>query len=411
MVSDTPTLPDPAGDLGGVEAPSLAQMALYFLRLGSLGFGGPVALANYMRRDLAENRRWLTEEEYDRGLPISAACPGPLAYQLAVYCGFIRFGVVGGLVLAVAFAFTPFVLVIATASLYMRFSANWQLRALFYGVAPVVVALILKACWNLGRKTLGRDIPAWAVFLIACGITVIVQKELMPLFLVAGAVGVFLFAPPAGDRKSSGRSLASPAALLLAPPSGAAMASASVSAMTGKLFLFFFKTGLLVFGSGLVIVPFLKTYVVDQYHWLGNREFLDSVAIGMISPGPVVISATFVGFLLNGIPGALASTVGIFAPAVLFTVLATPLLLRYAGHRRLQGFIRGITVAVVGVLVGTTYLVARTAIGDVLTVFIALGSLAAFFLWRSLPEPLVVSAGALTGLLAYPLLQPSWLLH
>jgi len=306
---------------------------------------------------------------------------------------------------------TPFVLVIATAWLYLRFSSNWQLRALFYGVAPVVVALILKACWNLGRKTLGRDIPAWAVFLIACGITVIVQKELMPLFLVAGAVGVFLFAPPAGDRKSSGRSLASPAALLLAPPSGAAMASASVSAMTGKLFLFFFKTGLLVFGSGLVIVPFLKTYVVDQYHWLGNREFLDSVAIGMISPGPVVISATFVGFLLNGIPGAAAATIGIFAPAVLFTVLATPLLLRYAGNRRLQGFIRGITAAVVGVLVGTTYLVGRTAIGDLLTVAIAVGSLVILFLWRKLPEPFVVLAGAVIGLVAYPTLQPTWLLH
>ncbi|HEY6929790.1 MAG TPA: chromate efflux transporter, partial [Thermoanaerobaculia bacterium] len=363
-------------------------MVLYFLRLGSTGFGGPVALANDMRRDLAENRGWLTEEEYDRGLAIAAACPGPLAYQLAVYCGYIRFGVVGGLAVAVAFALPPFVLVVATAWLYLRFASNWQLRALFYGVAPVVVALILKACWNLGKKTLGRDIPAWAIFLIACATTVVVQKELVAVFLVAGALGVFLFA------RSSGAGVSPPrvprGGLLLIPPTGAAAATASVSAMTSKLFLFFFKTGLLVFGSGLVIVPFLKTYVVDQYHWLGNREFLDSVAIGMISPGPVVISATFVGFLLNGIPGAVAATIGMFAPAVLFTVLATPLLLRYAGNRRLQGFIRGITVAVVGVLVGTTYLVARTAIGDLLTVVIAVGSLIILFLWRRLPEPLVV---------------------
>jgi chromate transporter len=384
-------------------------MALYFLRLGSLGFGGPVALANYMRRDLAENRGWLTEEEYDRGLAIAAACPGPLAYQLAVYCGYIRFGVVGGVVVAFTFALTPFVLVITTAWLYLRYSSNWQLRALFYGVGPVVVALILKACWNLGRKTLGRDVLAWTFFLIACAITVVVQKELMPLFLVAGALGIFLFARQAGTGGSRARPSAT--ALLLAPPPGIAMATASVSGMTGKLFLFFFKTGLLVFGSGLVIVPFLKTYVVDQYHWLGNREFLDSVAIGMISPGPVVISATFVGYLLNGIPGAAAATIGIFAPAVLFTVLATPLLLRYADNRRLQGFIRGITVAVVGVLVGTTYLVARTAIGDLLTVAIAVGSLAILFLWRRLPEPVVVLAGALIGLVAYPILQPAWLLH
>ena len=403
-------IPETPGDQGKQETPSLWRMALYFLRLGSTGFGGPVALANYMRRDLAEASGWLTEEEYDRGLAIAAACPGPLAYQLAVYCGYIRFGILGGLLVAVAFALPPFILVIATAGLYVRFATNWQLRALFYGVAPVVVALILKACWNLGKKTLGRDVPAWTIFLIACAITVIVQKELMPIFIVAGALGIFLFARQAKGGVTHPR--ASPNALfLIAAPSGIATASGGVSAMTGKLFLFFFKTGLLVFGSGLVIVPFLKTYVVDQYHWLGNREFLDSVAIGMISPGPVVISATFVGYLLNGIPGALASTIGIFAPAVLFTVLATPLLLRYAGNRRLQGFIRGITVAVVGVLFGTTYLVARTAIGDLLTVVIAIASLLVLFRWRKFPEPLVVAAGALIGLVAYPIIQPSWLLH
>jgi chromate transporter len=383
-------------------------MALYFLRLGSLGFGGPVALANYMRRDLAETRGWLTEVEYERGLAIAAACPGPLAYQLGVYCGYIRFGVLGGLIVAVAFALPPFLLVVATAWLYTRFSTNWQLRALFYGVAPIVVALILKACWNLGKKTLGRDLPAWTISLTACAITVVVQKELTAIFLVAGLLGIFLFA-----RASRPRGPAVPPApgvFFLAPLSGITTATASVSAMTGKLFLFFFRTGLLVFGSGLVIVPFLKTYVVDQYHWLGNREFLDSVAIGMISPGPVVISATFVGYLLNGISGAVAASIGIFAPAVLFTVLATPLLLRYAGNARLRGFIRGITVAVVGVLVGTTYLVAKTAIGDVLTVALGATALLILFLWK-IPEPLIVAAGALVGLLAYPILRPEWILR
>lgn len=384
-------------------------MALYFLRLGSLGFGGPVALANYMRRDLAETRGWLTEIEYDRGLAIAAACPGPLAYQLGVYCGYIRFGVLGGLIVAVAFALPPFLLVVATAWLYTRYSTNWQLRALFYGVAPIVVALILKACWNLGKKTLGRDIPAWTISLVACAITVIVQKELTAIFLVAGLLGIFLFARPGRPGEVPARS-ASRGALFFAPAPGFATATASVSAMTVKLFLFFFRTGLLVFGSGLVIVPFLKTYVVDQYHWLGNREFLDSVAIGMISPGPVVISATFVGYLLNGIPGAVAASIGIFAPAVLFTVLATPLLLRYAGNARLRGFIRGITVAVVGVLVGTTYLVAKTAIGDVLTVALGAVALLILTLWK-IPEPLIVAAGALVGLLAYPILRPEWILR
>lgn len=392
-------------------SPSLRQMALYFLRLGSLGFGGPVALANSMRRDLAENRGWLTEEEYDRGLAIAAACPGPLAYQLGVYCGYVRFGVLGGLVVAVAFALPPFALVMMTAYLYTRFAANWQLRALFYGVAPVVVALILRACWNLGKKTLQRDIPAWIIFLLACAITVVVQKELTAIFLVAGVLGIFLFARPTKSGGPAVEVRGTGSVALLVPPASLAVGSGPVSAMTGKLFLFFFKTGLLVFGSGLVIVPFLKTYVVDQYHWLGNREFLDSVAIGMISPGPVVISATFVGYLLDGITGAVAASVGIFAPAVLFTVLATPVLLRYAGNARLQGFIRGITVAVVGVLVGTTYLVAKTAIGDLLTIAIGVIALIVLFLWKRVPEPLVVAAGALIGLVAYPLLLPGWVLR
>jgi chromate transporter len=399
----------PAPDRQSDRSPSLWQMALYFLRLGALGFGGPVALANYMRRDLAETRGWLTEEEYDRGLAIAAACPGPLAYQLAVYCGYIRLGVLGGLVVAVAFALPPFILVVGVAWLYTRFSDQWQLRALFYGVAPVVLALIVKACWNLGKKTLGRDLPAWTIFLVACAITVVIQRELTAIFLIAGFLGIFLFAR-AAPRPAGPAPRAAPAALVLAGSTAIATTTSSVSTMTGKLFLFFFRTGLLVFGSGLVIVPFLKTYVVDQYHWLGNREFLDSVAIGMISPGPVVISATFVGFLLNGLPGAIAASVGIFAPAVLFTVLATPLLLRHAGNPRLQGFVRGITVAVIGVLVGTTYLVGKTAVGDLLTVGIAVASLVVLFVWRKVPEPIIVLAGALVGLLSYPILRPSWVL-
>jgi len=362
-----------------------------------------------MRRDLVEARGWITQEEYEQGLAIAAACPGPLAYQLAVYCGYVRSGVLGGLAVAVAFALPAFLLVLAAASLYTHFADNWQLRALFYGIAPVVVALILKACWNLGRKTLGRSARAWTFFLTACGITVALEQELVWIFVAAGALGVFLFAGPASGPaspragKSGTRAAALP--LLFAP------VAAGGIGITGQLFFFFFKTGLLVFGSGLVIVPFLKTYVVDQYHWLGNREFLDAVAIGMISPGPVVISATFVGFLLGGIAGATAATVGIFAPAVLFTLLATPVLLRHASNRRLQGFLRGITVAVVGVLVGTTYLVGKSAIGDALTTAIAAGSLAALFLWRRLPEPLLVAAGALAGLLAYPDTPPAWLLR
>jgi chromate transporter len=390
-----------------VPVPTLWSFVAYFLRLGALGFGGPVALANYMRRDLVEARGWITDEEYENGLALAAACPGPLAYQLGVYCGYIRFGVVGGLAVAVAFGLPPFLIVSTAAYVYVRFTGNWQLRALFYGIAPVVVALIVKACWNLGKRTLRSDRLAWVFAVIACGITVVVEKELAVMFIAAGVIGAFLFARRSGMKQPAAPSAnARTNGILLLPA-----AAGTFSGTTAKLFLFFFKTGLLVFGSGLVIVPFLKTQVVDQYHWLNNRQFLDSVAMGMMSPGPVVITATFVGYLLNGFAGALAATIGIFAGPVLFTVLATPILLRYHKHPRVAGFIRGVGVTVVGVLVGTTYLIGKEAMGDWLTGAIAIVSLLAITFWKNLPEPVVILAGGIIGLLAYPTLQPRWLMQ
>lgn len=383
---------------------TIGKLVAYFLRLGALGFGGPVALANSMRRDLVDERGWITAEEYENGLALAAACPGPLAYQLGVYCGYIRFGVLGGLAVAVAFALPPLLLVIGAAALYVRFTGNWQLRALFYGIAPAVVALIVKACWNLGRRTLRRDTAAWTFAVIGCLITAIVEKELALMFVAAGIIGMFVF----------GRSRATPAPAPRPAVKSIALIPAAATVFSGttaKLFLFFFKTGLLVFGSGLVIVPFLKAQVVDQYHWLGNRQFLDSVAIGMISPGPVVITATFVGYLLNGLPGALAATVGIFSPPVLFTVVATPILLRYYKHPRVAGFIRGVGVTVVGVLAGTTFLVGREAIGDWLTIAIFVVTLTVITLFKKLPEPYVIIACGVIGLLAYRSIQPHWLMQ
>lgn len=389
-------------------SPSIGRFALYFLRLGALGFGGPIALANTMRKDLVEERAWLTEEEYEDGLAIAAACPGPLAYQLEVYCGFVKHGVAGGLAVAVAFAAAPFLLVTLAAWAYTRFSATSALRGIFYGVAPVVVALILKACFSLGRKTLRADRLAWLVALLACGITVLAQRELVVIFLASGVLGIAAFAPktPLAGTPPSAPGGTPP----VAPGAAIAVVPLAATGISSKLFLFFFKTGLLVFGSGLVIVPFLKTYVVDEYHWLGTRAFLDAVAIGMISPGPVVITATFVGFLLGGLAGAAAATAGIFSPAVLFTLVATPLVRRFRHQPRLMGFVRGITVAVVGVLVGTTTLVAKTAIGDAPTLSIAALTLAVLVLWPKVPEPALVLLGALVGLVAYPLLMPEWVL-
>lgn len=381
----------------GRRAVTPARIAAYFFRLGALGFGGPVALAETMRHDLVEDRAWLSESEYETGLAIAAACPGPLAYQLGVYCGFVRFGGFGALLVGVSFALFPFALVSALAALYVTFSTSWPVRALFYGVAPVVVALVLRAAFRLGSKTLRREPAAWILASIACTITVAVQKELTAIFPAAGLLGMHLFARPReGSRLASlrARSFLLPLSSLPGLGLGPGM----------KLFAFFFKTGCLVFGSGLVIVPFLKTYVVDQYGWVDAQTFLDAVAIGMISPGPVVITATFVGYLVSGLPGALAATLGMFTPAVLFTVVATPLLQRHGAKPRLRGFVRGVTVSVVGVLTGTIALIAPLALTDLPTVFLAVGSFLVLTAWRP-PDVALVGAGALAGLALYPWLH------
>jgi len=397
-----------------IAVPSLWNVVAYFLRLGATGFGGPVALANYMREDLVERDGWFTEEEYERGLAVATACPGPLAYQLGVYCGYVKHGVIGGIAVGIAFALAPFAIVVTAAVIYVHFANATWIRSLFYGVGPVVVALILKACWNLGKKTLKREVPAWIVAGVALLATIIFQRELTVLFVAAGLLGVVLFAPrKSSDSASSAQADVKPTTLKVRSVTIPVMLAAALPvvapAIAWRLFAFFFKTGLLVFGSGLVVVSFIKAYVVDQYHWLGNRAFLDAVAIGMVSPGPVVITATFVGYLVGGFVGALAATIGIFLPSILLTLVGTPLLIRYGKNPRIAGFVRGVTVAVVGVLAGTTYLVGKPVIGDWITMLIAVAVLIAPRIKKGIPDQLFVAAGALVGLLAYPLLHPTWM--
>lgn len=385
------------------ERPSLAALIAYFLRLGLTGFGGPVALASYMRKDLVDRYHWIRGDEYDEGLAIATACPGPLAYQLGVYCGYVTRGAAGAIAVAIAFALAPFAIVCLIAALYVRYGSMWQLRAIFTGVSPVVVALILRSCWDLGKKTLKREWLAFAFAIVACAITILVQKELTAIFLVAGAIGIFVFnrsgtamIPTAAKETSSDVRLK--AVVPLVPV-------AFQTVPLPQIFWFFFKTGFLVFGSGLVVVPFLKAYVVDQYHWLSNQAFIDAVAVGMVSPGPVVITATFVGYLNHRLSGAIAATAGMFLPSLLFVLLGAPLLRRYRSHARVQGFIRGITVAVVGVLVGTSYLVARSTLHDAFAMILFAAAALVLFSKLKLPEPALVGFGAACGFIV-ELLSP-----
>lgn len=379
-------------------APSLPCLGLYFLRLGATGFGGPAALAESMRRDLVDGRGWLTAQEYEDGLALAAACPGPLAYQLGVFCGYVRHGAAGAAVAAVAFAAVPFLLVTALAAGYARLAGSGVLRGVFAGAGPVVVAVIARSCGRLAAQTLGGRRVAIALAACAGLVTALVERELALVVLGAGLVGSVALAPddvpgrpPAAPRRRSASGLC----LALAPAACAGLGKA------GTLFLFFFMTGCLIFGSGLAIAPFLKAYVVDAYGWLSDREFLDAVAVGLVTPGPVVITATFVGYLVGGFSGGLAATVGVFAPAVLFTLAAAPLVRRHGGHPRVRGFVRGVSAAVTGVLAGTALLIARSALAEPAGAILALACLALLRAWPRLPEPALVGLGAAIGLLVH----------
>lgn len=379
-----------------MNAPSLVELVKYFLMLGATGFGGPVALANTMRVDLVEKRSWLDERDFERGLAVATVCPGPMAYQLGVYCGYTAHGIVGALAIALAFALPPFLMVLAIAAAYERFAGSHLIAGIFAGIGPVVIALILRASFNLAQKTLKRDVAAWSVALLSLAITVIAQQEITWLFLAAGTLGCAIFAPARArlapevnvETVLKQRASTLPAIVAFIAP---------ISGLAPALFWFFLKTSFLVFGSGLVVVSFVKTYLVDQYHWLDNHTFVDAVAIGMMTPGPVVITATFVGFAVAGFAGAAAATAGIFLPSILLTVIATPLLVRWGGNPRIAGFVRGVTVAVVGVLAGTTYLIGRSILVDAFTFAIALGAFAVPFFTKRIPDIAYIVCGGLLG--------------
>jgi len=375
---------------------SARALAAYFLKLGAVGFGGPAALAERMRRDLVEARGWLTSAEYELGLAIATACPGPLAYQLAVFCGHARQGLTGALAVAVTFVLPPFLLVVALGLLYESFASHAVVRGMLSGVGPVTVALILRACWNLGRRTLSGHWLTWLLGATGGIVTAWSGREPTALFVVAGLIGLVWLRPAGAGRPPSH----SPTPGLDSRGSGSALGLVAPLAPTAgnvaPLFWLFFKTGCLVFGSGLVIVPFLHAAVVDQLHWLDERQFVDAVSVGLVSPGPVVITATFVGQVVAGFPGAVAATIGMFLPAVLFTLVAAPFFARRGREPWVRGLVRGITAAVVGVLAGTVPLVARSAVPDLTAVLIVAGALVVLSR-RAAPEPLVVAAGAAIG--------------
>jgi chromate transporter len=376
------------------------ELVAYFLRLGTTGFGGPVALVGLMERDLVNERGWLTREEMREVIAVSQSLPGPLAIQVGIFIAYLRCGFWGAWAGGWAFILPNFLMVAAVGALYVHFGGLSWMTAIFYGVSPAVIALILHSCWRLAKLGM-EDWFQWLIAAVAFGVTVALQAEVALLFICAGMAGIAYYG-----------------SLFRAAPTGGAMAAFASPVSVGttqtasggilaKLFVFFLKAGSLTFGSGLVIVPFLEKGLVQDMGWLDPHQFLIAVAIGMLSPGPVVITATFVGYLVAGFWGSLVSTIGIFLPSFLLILIAAPILRRHRGNLNVQGFIKGAYAAAIGTILGACVLLGRIAIGDWLTVLIAAGSLAVLFKFK-VSNPMLVAATAVIGLIAFPILQPAW---
>src|SRR5215813_9854924 len=379
---------------------SLREIVIYFLRLGTLGFGGPVALVGLMEKELVEERQWLTREEMRDAVAVSQSLPGPLAIQVGIFIAYLRGGFWAAWAGGWAFILPNFVIVAVLGALYVHFGGLSWMTALFYGVSPAVIALIVHSCYRLAKLGM-EDWLQWVIAAICFIVTVAVQAEVALLFIAAGIVGIVYYGTLFRGRQAPALPL------LAAVPLSVGVAQSASGSILGKLLTFFLKAGSLTFGSGLVIVPFLEKGLVQQTGWLDERQFLVAVAIGMMSPGPVVITATFVGAIVAGFWGALVATVGIFLPSFLFVLIVAPILIRNRANRNVQGFVKGAYAAAIGTILGACVLLGKIAIGDWLTVLVALLSLAVLFRWN-VNNPALVAVAAIIGLIAFPLLQPTW---
>ncbi len=377
---------------------SLKELVIYFLKLGSWGFGGPVALIAYMYRDLVEDKKWLTEEEYKEGMALAQLAPGPLAAQLGIYIGFVHYGLSGATLVGLVFVLPSFIMVVALGMIYELYSGLFWMQAVFYGVGASVIGIISISAYKLTVKSIGKmsvsairsNLMLWAFYLAGIIITVLTQREEILLFIAAGLIYMLWKAPPQWVMKKR----IIPSVVL----TGIGFWDYSSESLAG-IFWFFAKAGAFVFGSGLAIVPFLHAGVVQEYHWLTEAEFIDAVAVAMITPGPVVITVGFIGYLISGFPGAAVAAIATFLPCFLFTVLLAPSFKKIAKNESIKAFVDGITATVIGALVGSVIIIATRTIVDITTALITLATIVALIYVKKINEPHVIIIAAVAGVI------------
>jgi len=380
----------PAGADAEVQPFSLGDLLRYFLWLGTFGFGGPIALVGYMQRDLVERRRWFSKQDYVEGLALAQLAPGPLAAQLAIYLGWLKAGTAGATLVAAAFVVPSFVMVMVLSAVYLAYGGLAWMQGAFYGIGAAVIAIIARSAWKLMRSTIAGDRVGWAIFALSAIVTAMTESEIVWLFVLSGVVML------------AARFRAAPevtAAALVPPFLLTGLAGPAPSDTLWRIGWYFSEAGAFVFGSGLAIVPFLHGGVVNEFQWLSERQFLDAVAVAMITPGPVVITVAFIGYLVAGPIGATVAAIAVFLPCYLFVVIPATYFRRSIGSARVKAFVDGVTAAATGAIAGAAVVLGRRAIFDVPTVLIALGTLLLLVKAKRIPEPLVIVLAGVVGYL------------
>jgi chromate transporter len=371
---------------------TLAELLIYFLRLGTFGFGGPIALVGYMQRDLVDERGWFSKQDYVEGLALAQLAPGPLAAQLAIYLGWLRARVLGATLVAIAFVLPSFLMVLALSVLYLQYGGLPWMQGAFYGIGAAVIAIIGRSAWKLVRLTLGRDRLLWGMFAVSALVTAWTESEMVWIFVLCGLVA--LMAKTGLGRRAAVLGVMPWPAWLVTGLHGPADGETLV-----RILWYFTEAGAFVFGSGLAIVPFLYGGVVGSFQWLTERQFLDAVAVAMITPGPVVITVAFIGYLVAGPLGATLAALGVFLPCYLLVVIPATYFRQAVNDPRVKAFVDGVTAATTGAIAGAGFVLGKRAITDGPTALIAVGTLAALVWTKRVPEPLVIVAAGVVGLL------------
>ena len=370
---------------------TLRELVLYFLRLGTFGFGGPIALVGYMQRDLVEDRRWISKQDYGEGLALAQLAPGPLAAQLAIYLGWLRGGSFGATLVAIAFVLPSFLMVLALSWFYLRYEGLSWMQGAFYGIGAAVIAIIGRSAYKLTRSTVGRDQLLWAIFLVSALVTAWTESEIAWLFVLSGVIGLVAHLLR--------RPITATASLAIVPWLVTGLHGPAPEDVLWKLMWYFAEAGAFVFGSGLAIVPFMHGGVVNEFGWLTERQFLDAVAVAMITPGPVVITVAFIGYLVAGPLGATLAAVGVFLPCYLLVIIPAAYFRRSVSDPRVKAFVDGVTAAATGAIAGAAFVLGRRAIFDVPTALICLATLVLLIRVKGIPEPLLIVAAGILGIL------------